>query len=543
MLIRPPQHSDESAGGHLLRLADENGIEPAWIESTHKIRITSPGLGWARWCSACMAKPAPYWRQDWTFGPGICAEHQCWLTDHCVSCGRRASWRGLLRRHCRCGARLQDVRPIRWTQSLVELINRASADAGQGWAVFDFKQRWKLAEVLGALDAYGLHGKPLKRASARSTAHHHALVERGAFILVQEEDELPRLFDRLRVSTSASQQVQLTSEAWPGLLPMLKGQLSAEPFQWISDRIDQVGTASRAAKAAVLQRRKQGQSPSGARKLATELGVRVERIPNLLSSCNLKLPERLTKTGRRMLVVGEGDVQFVTRHLKDQIAARVAQRRYGLSRARLEQLWCASMVSRCDDRYQASSIECLLRKVASSASDQLASPELSDDGMALLPHLLRVAIPQDRTAEFLGALIDGVIRVRCLRSTVRSAADLAASRSDVAAWLAKRMPAEDFLLIPQAAQQLKIKQEVFYHLVRVGLLVTSTRRLGRRSARVVGLVEIERFQREVASLAAVARANGVDVRAAKAWASRTGLEFLSGPGIDNGRQFFVRIGR
>lgn len=526
----------------MLRLADRNGIEPSWIEAKGGRRITSPGLGLARWCAVCLTHPQAFWRDGWTREPGICLAHRCWLVDQCSVCGSRAGWRSLRFRRCKCGANLDEAPSRPWSQDLLRLLSSLSNSDDPGWSAIAIKQRWKLAEVLGALDTHGLRGKPLKRASTSHVAHYAFLVERGAHLVVHADNELPQWFDRLRTPSCAGNQVQLVREAWPGLLPLLKKQLKPGAFQWISDRLDQYVEAVQLSGSGIQRRRRRGQKPSGVIQLAARLGVGVDRVPGLLDSCDLHLPERRTKAGRRMLMVSDAAFDVLSGQLNDQIAARAAQRRFGISAERIEQLARALMVTRSGEHYSASSIENLLRQVIAGFSMRTSSIDSEPPAFSPLPHVLKVSITRAQTVEFFQAMLSGTIRATSVKPSVRSAADIAVNESDVKAWLLSRLPSKDFLLLSQAALRLGLKQEVIYHLVRVGLLSTSFRRAGRRAARVVDLDEIDRFVRTLAPLSAVARVNGVDFRSAKAWAGRQGIEVVSGPGIDGGRQFIVRIG-
>jgi hypothetical protein len=98
------------------------------------------------------------------------------------------------------------------------------------------------------------------------------------------------------------------------------------------------------------------------------------------------------------------------------------------------------------------------------------------------------------------------------------------------------------LTIPECAERLGIKQEVAYHLVRKALIRTERVNSGRREAQVVPLGTLEVFQGEFETLARAAQRAGVDHRAGLEWARANGVELVSGPGVDGGRQYFVRRG-
>ncbi len=540
LLVRPACGDLESPGGFLLRLAHVNGIRPIWGSAGDGSKITSPGLGIARWCPHCLSAPQPHWRKDWTDGPPICSEHRCWLLDQCTVCGKPATWRGLRFQRCRCEADLSQQAASPWSADLLALLHLPDRVADSHLKALDAGQRWALAEVLGALDRYGLHGKPIKRTSTRLVAHQRDVVERGASVLAYAAEEMATLLERLRAPCRTGQQAQLAHEAWPGLLRLLRAQLTGAALEWALNEIDRY-TDGAALQGVPMQRtRRHGGAPSGASALATSVGIRVERVPALLADCNLALPARQSRAGRRMLVVDQSVTTVVREHLKDHVAARSAQRRFGLAVGRLTRLAEASLVQRTGNRFSVSSIQRLLDRIlgvprAAPAATQLESPERMP-----LDRALRLLVPQAWTVEFFQALEAGALQAYCSGGRARCAGDVQVIAAEVKAWLSCSKASDDFMLIPKAAALLGLKQEVAYHLVRVGLIATSNRRVGRRIARVISQREIDRFRSTVSPLSEIARANGIDFRAARVWANSQGLTLVSGPGLDGGRQFFVR---
>jgi hypothetical protein len=100
---------------------------------------------------------------------------------------------------------------------------------------------------------------------------------------------------------------------------------------------------------------------------------------------------------------------------------------------------------------------------------------------------------------------------------------------------------EGLLSIPEAAVALGFKQEVTYHLVRRGLLSSTRRRVGRRVESFVSPGDLRRFSAMYQPLVNLASSAGIGSRAALAWANAAGLEVASGPTVDGGRQYIVRI--
>ena len=228
LLVRPTPYFDESEHGYRLRLANDNGISiPDWLGNVHSPTNQKPASGHARWCPACLKGERPYWRKSWENGPAICIQHQCWLVDICVGCNRTMSWRNSRLLTCSCGHSLLDSHSEKFSDQVVSLISGVDVfGTSPWWREISFERRWKIAYFLGALHAYGLRGKPLKKASHAAIIAERAVMNAGAEILVGGELEFRNLLNRIRIQPVSSVSVQLMREAFPGLLIRMRRQLT-----------------------------------------------------------------------------------------------------------------------------------------------------------------------------------------------------------------------------------------------------------------------------------------------------------------------------
>lgn len=242
-----------------------------------------------------------------------------------------------------------------------------------------------------------------------------------------------------------------------------------------------------------------------------------------------------------MAVVTDAVVTKVREHLDDFQSARAAQRCFGLTAARLERLADAGLIRRRNGRYSSSSIQALLRKIPLAAEVSKRCDIREQRARCSLHRALRLHVSHRQTADFFTALTRGELKAWQASAERGHVSELCLVESEVKAWnQASAAPCEE-VLIPQAAVLLGLKQQVTYHLVRVGLLKTSDRLVGRRKCRVLSQQEIHRFRSEISPLSRLASLNGIDFRSAQRWAREHRLVLVSGPGIDGGRQFFVRI--
>lgn len=160
--------------------------------------------------------------------------------------------------------------------------------------------------------------------------------------------------------------------------------------------------------------------------------------------------------------------------------------------------------------------------------------------MLSLTQAMRLLVPAARTIDFIEAL-GRTIPIRASSTACATFRDLYVRREHVDEVYREELSPEGMLSIPEVARALRLKQEVAYHLLHVGLLRSVSRHVGRRPARFVELPELKRFQASFAPLVRLAEGSKVAGRQALDWARATGLELVSGPSVDGGRQYFVRV--
>lgn len=414
---------------------------------------------------------------------------------------------------------------------------------GQGdfsWCELNVNSRWNLADVLGALDMHGLSGKPMKRTSGTSVATEREVASRGAAILHDAPDEIHGLLTRLRSPSESARHLQTMNEAWPGLLRLVKKQVSDEAFGWFCLRLNDHISSSADDGSGVIWRKRAQQGASGAGAVAARLGVRVERLPHLVAACGLQPRSRETAAGRTVRAFDSREAWALKEHIEDHQPARQVTAQFGLSRERLSVLVGFGLLRAIGPRFSVTSVRHLFARIAElpASNDQTGT---LDAPYVSLAEALRTQVPQAATGDFFQAAVSGAFAIRLVKTAPQHVRDFMIHQPAVATWLAGHSSGANGLTIADAAKQLGVKQEVAYHLVRIGLLRAVKRQVGRRTARVVGHTDLSHFQAEVRPLAALAKEKGVGARGAVAWARSNGLAIVSGPEVDGGRQYFVRL--
>jgi hypothetical protein len=424
----------------------------------------------------------------------------------------------------------------------LQLINAVGpAPDESSWGNLSIESRWRLSDILGALAEFGLSGKPMKRIAVTSAAVERDVATRGAALLVNAADEIPKLLSRIRMRSNAARHLQTMNEAWPGLLRLLRRQLNDEGFEWFCGRLKSHIDSAIDDGQPVTWRKRGRYGVNGAGAVAADLGVRVERLPDLVAMCGLHPRSRTTAAGRTMAAFDSREAVALRAHLDDHLSCRVVTARFGLGRERLNALREAGLVRAAGARFSVSSVRELfsrMEKLNASGSGVVANP----DGMYVsLAEVLRIHVPTAATGAFFQAVLRGTFEIRLLTARSHHARDFLVHQPSVTSWVSSHSPVSEGLTVPAAAEHLGVKEEVAYHLVRVGLLRAVASQVGRRLAQVVPHAELRRFRNQVRPLVDLAKQRGIGARGAVAWAESEGLELVSGPTVDGGRQYFVNV--
>lgn len=527
-LVRPRAHFDESFPGYRMRVASGNGLSnPSWLACIDARLPKANGI--ARWCPLCLAEPDCYWREAWYSGNAACFRHQSWLTSICNTCRRQLRWKQARLTTCICGAQLYGDDLDGFSADLQSLLS-APNDSSIG--ALSIEERRSLARLLGALSQFGLQGKPLKKAARQTTCIEQVLVSDGASLIVDRTGCF-NLLDRLRVPHANAGNLPLLSEVFPHLLAMLRKQLSEVACAWMLDLLDAYVAYSSQHGAPVLWERK-GVSGRG-----TQPGrpkARSSTIASMLLQTGSAVPTRKTGAGRRKFLVSHADLEKMRNARSSLIRLKAAARYAGMSGERVRALAKANLVVAIGSHIDRKSIDRLLGSIAEAG---IRSVHELDDPIGF-SEALRLYVPVDASARFFSQIVSGVVRQAVEPNETPTLRTIFVDRRDVVALMQVFTEQGAQISIVEAARRLGVKQEVMYHLINVGLLRTRTGKLRRRVARVVEVDDLKKFADEFLPLSAVARTAGISVREAPGWAKQNGIEIVTGPSVDGGRQYWIR---
>jgi hypothetical protein len=430
---------------------------------------------------------------------------------------------------CICGAQLQSDDIDGFSGDLRKLLS-APYDSSVG--ALSIGERWSLARLIGALSIYGLQGKPMKKASRQVEHIEQLLVSDGAS-LIADRSGCFGLLDRLRVLDADVRSLPLLSEVFPGLLAMLRKQLSEAARTWMLDLLDAYVTHSSQRGVPVLWERKR---VSGSGSWAARPKTRSSTIASMLAQTGSVVPTRRTGGGRRKFLVSHAALENMRNTRRSLVPLKTAAQYAGMSADRVRALATAELIVAYGSHIDKRSIDRLLSTVAEASIQNVH--EQGD--LIGLQDALRFYVPVDTSARFFNQMVAGALRLAVEPNEIWTVRNIFVVRQDVISIMRASRPQATQVSIAEAARRLGIKQEVMYHLINIGLVTTRTAKLGRRAARVVDIDELQTFTAQFLPLVTVAKAMGISARDAPRWATQRGIEVVTGPSVDGGRQYWIR---
>ncbi|WP_157638864.1 hypothetical protein [Burkholderia ubonensis] len=395
-------------------------------------------------------------------------------------------------------------------------------------------ERWNLARFLGALSRFGLRDKPLKRASRQTEDSEQILVTAGAS-LIMDQSACCELLDRLRAPPAGANNVPLLSEAFPHLLTMLRKRLREAECHWMLDLLTAYVARSRCHGSAVIWERK-GVTDRSDREPFSQGKTRNPAIATLLAQTSVTVPIRKTKTGRQKFAIGNADFQVLREARRSLVPVKTAARYAGISAKRIRALATANLIASTETRIDTRSVDNLLANITTAC----ASDTPTFDNPIRLTEALRLYVPVEASARFFHQLINGRVRVAIGQSAIPALRSIVVDRGEVLSAAKVLIESSRLLSIVETARRLGVKQEVMYHLINKGFVKAQTGKLGRRAARVVDVDDLMKFTEQFLPLFTAAKAMGISAREAPSWARRHGIEIVTGPSVDGGRQYWIR---
>ncbi|MEH0166707.1 hypothetical protein [Roseateles microcysteis] len=378
--------------------------------------------------------------------------------------------------------------------------------------------------------------KPLKKASRVVMSDVVDLAEAGARIIAGWPEAFFAVLNHCRQDARTPGGLSSMNDALPGLTRRMTKLRDERWRERIAKALGVYVAASHQSGSPIVGRNVLGARHPAVAQIARDLGMRSTSLVAALDRLPVELVAmRTTVRGRSRRLVSTEAIQQVQRLRLDELSIKAVARLTGLSPGRIVQLIDAGLLAKHTHRLSREAVVGLTQSfLAAGRSNTLDTDAIS------LRRALRYCVPVCWTSQLIRSVLDGSLIVFVPKG-VKLLAEAMISEARCREWVAHLKLADGGgLTIPECAELLHFKQEVVYHLVRVGLLPVHTVKVGRRrTARMTTLEAVEHFKRKYAALVHLADDAGMNHRSALSWAKAQGIALVSGPSIDGGRQYFA----
>lgn len=503
-----------------------------------------------RWCPACLAD-TPWLRAEWSLKLGVvCLQHRCLLHEVCPVCRTRQRWeRGAIDR-CECGAKLGNTECQIAEPGLLELagaIQQTLADQesmdGHAFGCQLSLQKWtRLVRYLGQYAEGDLPAKPGKI----SGLHHldGALrIMRGTVALLGSWPN--GFYSRLETLLAASGPNPSIRRTFGSLYRTLYHDLCDHEFQFLRDAFEDYlhenwwGVLCRRHRAfrpnSLKQPNRIGLTP-----FAKGCGLGGTALRTLIGSGELEATQVELPSGRRAITLTPLQIDKASGLAKDRLNLRSACELLGLRRRRVLELIGGDILHPLQPHDKKTGTHWFFskRELASlldAVHDKTRAAILCDELISLGAILQFWQINAAEFVALIRALWDGLIPGQAEPNA--GLCDTLLDKSAMRIWLVRLRAQAQWLSIEEAAQQMGLKQQVAYGLVRQGFLRAEVQTKGPRAVRRISQQCISEFEQSYVSLAQLASQQGL---APKVLLAKLCVKPVTGPSIDGSRQYFYR---
>ena len=534
------------------QLAGLEGIIPGDTDARHLCVLGGRRLPSDFWrlslrqiCPRCLAESG-FAEASWEDMRRVtCAIHQTTLVDACPSCSQPLSWTlgGLTR--CQCGMDLCSVEPEAASSSLLVAERYAFGGTESSnppfpavWLDLSDRQRLKLISLLGDLApsaeamACITHAKVrlAMQTAGRILSDWPAGLMKALETIDRGEPSLRRSLGRFLSKVDALPTA-------PAFVPLREA---------ISHYVGEVRTAP--CHPQVLKHRNATafrKRSVGIARASAELALARGSVKKLIRAG--RLAGRVAAAGKRCFTSIPPNAVEAYRSLRTaSLTTREVRLEFGLSRDRFRELCHAGILPVLEGRDQTEQavwridrhrLDVLKRQLDDAAS---ASPTEATENVISLATACRTRLIEGELALTLSAILDGRLPVigrlkglAVIPSLVVDADRHLELRDE---W---RTEQSNTLSIVEVAEQMAVKQEVAYHLVRQGLLQTATAATHRRNQRVA-MQQLQEFKTAYVWLRDLARGARTSPKHLRTLLDKEGIRPISGPDVDGCRQTLFR---
>ncbi len=584
LLIRPEPENNEGPRGYLLRLAEANYLQmtdlanlgvfftidslrnngllpnPALDPALHEYLIRLTDLWnqksriWnsqaARFCPHCL-KNEPVWKVGWElYFFDACPEHGVWLVDRCSSCGREIKWgRGELLR-CQCGADLRQEIPVDCSPAVTALVkalqnalsNRMNAETSIPLQKLDIAQMQQLTRYIGAGLRPGAGIRALKIRHAGTMAVSWEISSHAAEVFADWPTAFFTILDQFDSHQSGRSLKRTLGQTYrypfTALIAPEFDAVRSAFLEWLlSSWRGGVARRNRRLVETIMQHAEW----IPAKLACAELGISKKRIEFLVKTGMLEGETFIYQSGRRFLSVKKSGLDQVTAFLKSGVTLRTASRLLGFSKKRIRGILLLLFPNAFRSAGYGTpwfvpfaDIEDVL-----SVRQNLPVVSLPDEGCVTINHVLRYYMwTESEVVALIKETLNGNIKAVAAQADLEGLNGVIYRDAEIKVWRDRHRQGQGaWLTLAQVAEILRMHKEAVGHLIHLGFIqsVMLPRILPGGGHRISRL-ELERFQKDFATSTEIARQVGQTAYKVRAILARNGIEPVSGPKVDSGRQ-------
>lgn len=465
-------------------------------------------VGNCRCCPLCL-REGGYWRIGWELlFFDVCATHGCWLIDHCDRCGSAITWKRQSLMQCDCGHRYanSNAREAPASNQILACdLQRKFADQNIHSDMLpldglNFEQATRMIRFLGTYSQSHVGRLPQKVQNLGAMDVSWQITSIAAEIFNRWPENLERILHSMLAQTTST-----AGQKFPArfgyFYSLLYRRFGDQEFVMLRTAFENfvaenwrgpIAKRHRRLHTAMLKRTAWVPASHARR----QLQVSTSRLAELVRTGEVVGEERLTKTGRRFLVVHRDSIVAMRPALNDELDLSTTSEMLGLTKARLRsvlpQLFPEARKIEGDANRWAISrlgVEAILRICSVPSISEVA------DGQVSMDHILRFwCCSETEIASLLVNIRNGVLQPIGRLEPEGGLSRLVLNEVHARQLVDQgRNKDHDKWTIPQVAEMMDVKQEVAYFLVRQGLLATSTEVIGRRETAMVSRNGLDAF--------------------------------------------------
>lgn len=580
MLVRPrPMHDESSLGylcraaernaltfGELLRLLSSNTISDQWqhlhqrlcLETADTAKLIGPlpqhwqvtstlrGISavefnhlYKRWCPLCLQELA-YFKGVWGLKLScVCTKHACYLIAHCAQCRQPQSWQHAHLFTCmHCGSALdRSLTSIAspWMVTLQSaLVSSLTAERSSFFTALDTHAWIRLIRYLGQFDGAELP----KRPGQVSGLHHFEVAKHCMHNVAHLLADWPRHFEALLEVIQSSQPASSSLKKTFGVLyRVLYFHLRANEFQFLRDSFEaylhqhwwgMVCKRNRAFKSSTISEHPR----LTLKQVATQTGLAPALIRHLSTSKRIAKSNINLPSGRQVSSFHQADLPHIEALARDLLNLQATAQYLSVSKRVVRELITAKVITPLAIRKHASMASWLIDK---QQLDHLCITTIS----ALAKELVSFAsvikywrLREGEMVQLVKTLIAGEFKAFDVNGHSVVIGKLMLDKLATHDWLKALRQDLGTMSVDEAAKRLGVKQQVAYHLVKVGLLHSiQTKQAGKQITKHA----LEQFNHQYVALSALAKQLQTSP---SALFKSIKTKPITGPQIDGGRQYF-----